>query len=127
MVHGMEKEQFLKFRMSLLPASGFQSAQYRLIEICTTDINNLTQKDIRESVKGKSINDQAQHFLLDGRIERIETGKKTQMLENFVKKYMQQFIQTAEAYKSKNLLAKYQSLTIEEQQNEALISELRQC
>jgi tryptophan 2,3-dioxygenase len=25
MVDGMEKEQFLKFRMSLLPASGFQS------------------------------------------------------------------------------------------------------
>ena len=48
MVNGMEKEQFLKFRMSLLPASGFQSAQYRMIEICTTDINNLTQKDIRD-------------------------------------------------------------------------------
>ena len=29
MVSGMEREQFLKFRMSLLPASGFQSAQYR--------------------------------------------------------------------------------------------------
>jgi tryptophan 2,3-dioxygenase len=26
MVNGMEREQFLKFRMSLLPASGFQSA-----------------------------------------------------------------------------------------------------
>jgi len=39
---------------------------------------------------------------------------------------MQQFIQTAEAYKAKNLLAKYQSLTSEDQQNEALIIELRQ-
>ena len=39
---------------------------------------------------------------------------------------MEQFIQTAEAYKAKNLLAKYQSLTDEEQQNEALITELRQ-
>src|SRR4051812_5901965 len=37
MVDGMERDQFLKFRMSLLPASGFQSAQYRLIEICSTD------------------------------------------------------------------------------------------
>ncbi|HMR57921.1 MAG TPA: tryptophan 2,3-dioxygenase family protein, partial [Cyclobacteriaceae bacterium] len=36
MVDGMEREQFLKFRISLLPASGFQSAQYRLIEICCT-------------------------------------------------------------------------------------------
>ena len=36
MVDGLEKEQFLKFRMALLPSSGFQSAQYRLIEICST-------------------------------------------------------------------------------------------
>ena len=122
----MEKEQFLKFRMSLLPASGFQSAQYRMIEICTTDINNLTQKDIRESLKGKPISVQAQHFYwMEGSIE-LETGKKTQMLENFEKKYMDQFIQTAEAYKDKNLLAKYQSLTAKEQQNEVLITELRQ-
>lgn len=28
MIDGMEKDQFLKFRMALLPASGFQSAQY---------------------------------------------------------------------------------------------------
>ena len=126
MVHGMEKEQFLKFRMSLLPASGFQSAQYRMIEICTTDINNLTQKDIRDSLKGKPISEQAQHFYwMEGSIE-VETGKKTQMLENFEKKYMEQFIQTAEAYKGKNLLAKYQSLTAKEQQNEVLITELRQ-
>lgn len=36
MVNGMEKDQFLKFRMSLLPASGFQSAQYREIELACT-------------------------------------------------------------------------------------------
>ena len=41
MISGMEKDQFLKFRMSLLPASGFQSGQYRLIEICCTDMINL--------------------------------------------------------------------------------------
>src|SRR5688572_3968724 len=41
MVDGMEKDQFLKFRMALLPASGFQSAQYRFIEIGSTDMINL--------------------------------------------------------------------------------------
>src|ERR1700744_3962334 len=45
MVDGMEKEQFLNFRMSLLPASGFQSGQYRLIEIYSTDFINLVAKD----------------------------------------------------------------------------------
>ena len=33
MIDGMEREQFLKFRMALLPASGFQSAQYRFVEL----------------------------------------------------------------------------------------------
>ncbi len=37
---GMEKDQFLKFRMSLLPSSGFQSAQYRMIEIMSTEIQH---------------------------------------------------------------------------------------
>jgi len=44
MVQGMEKEQFLKFRMSLLPASGFQSGQYRMIEIYATDFIRLWTK-----------------------------------------------------------------------------------
>src|SRR3990172_9094779 len=47
MVDGMEKEQFLRFRMALLPASGFQSAQYRMIEICSTDFIRLVDKDVR--------------------------------------------------------------------------------
>jgi tryptophan 2,3-dioxygenase len=38
MIDGMEKEQFLKYRMALLPASGFQSGQYRMIEIYAADL-----------------------------------------------------------------------------------------
>ncbi|MBT5402831.1 MAG: tryptophan 2,3-dioxygenase, partial [Crocinitomicaceae bacterium] len=41
MIEGMDRNQFLKFRMALLPASGFQSAQYRKIEITSTDFINL--------------------------------------------------------------------------------------
>ena len=50
MVAGMEQDQFLKFRMSLLPASGFQSAQYRMIEICSTDMINLVDSSEREAM-----------------------------------------------------------------------------
>ena len=107
MVHGLEKEQFLKFRMSLLPASGFQSAQYRMIEIRATDIINLTQKDLRDDLRCESLEEQAQHFYwMEGSLE-VETGKKTQMLENFEKKYMSQFIQQTKEYEHKNLWAKY--------------------
>ena len=33
MGEGMDVEQYMKFRNTLTPASGFQSAQYRLIEL----------------------------------------------------------------------------------------------
>lgn len=58
MVDGMEKEQFLQFRMSLLPASGFQSGQYRMIEIYATDFINLVDKDKRQELSNASIEDQ---------------------------------------------------------------------
>jgi tryptophan 2,3-dioxygenase len=125
MVNGMEKEQFLKFRMSLLPASGFQSAQYRLIEISCSHLINLTDKEQREKLKDASIEEMAQHFYWkDGAID-VKTGKKTLMLENFEKKYMAQFIQRAHQFSDKNLMAKYQQLSVEEQQNEDLIHQLR--
>ncbi len=41
MVDGMDRDEFLRFRMSLLPASGFQSVQYRMIEIASTDLHQL--------------------------------------------------------------------------------------
>ena len=125
MVNGMEKEQFLKFRMSLLPSSVFQSAQYRLIEISCSHLINLTDKEQREKLKDASIEEMAQHFYWkDGAID-VKTGKKTLMLENFEKKYMAQFIQRAHQFSDKNLMAKYQQLSVEEQQNEDLIHQLR--
>ena len=125
MVQGMEKEQFLKFRMSLLPSSGFQSAQYRLIEISCSHLINLTHKDVRDSLRNSSIEEMTKHFYWkDGAID-LKTGKKTLMLENFEKKYMAQFIQRANEFKDKNLMAKYQQLSVEDQQNKDLIHQLR--
>src|SRR6187455_1741130 len=57
MVDGMEKDQFLKFRMALLPASGFQSAQYRFIEIGSTDLINLVTAGERENLKSADLKD----------------------------------------------------------------------
>lgn len=41
MLEAMDPEQFKKFRLALQPTSGFQSVQYRLIEIGATDLENL--------------------------------------------------------------------------------------
>lgn len=58
MSEGMEREQFLAFRMSLLPASGFQSAQYRLIELRSTDTINLVDPVSRPALTAASLADQ---------------------------------------------------------------------
>ena len=62
MVDGMDPGEFLKFRMSLLPASGFQSAQYRKIEICCTSIDRIAHIDYREKFSNHTIEDLAQVF-----------------------------------------------------------------
>ena len=47
---GMEVEQYLKFRNTLTPASGFQSAQYRFIEFSSTDLINLIDYRFRVNI-----------------------------------------------------------------------------
>ena len=50
MGEGMEWEQYMKFRDTLTPASGFQSAQYRKIEIASTELINLIITDIEKQL-----------------------------------------------------------------------------
>ncbi len=104
MVDGMEKEQFLKFRMSLLPASGFQSAQYRLIEICSTDMINLVNVHDREAMKEYSdLELQTENLYWKSGATELATGKKTLTLQQFEEKYMKQFKATGLKYRDKNL------------------------
>src|SRR4051794_11083802 len=87
MVDGMEKDQFLKFRMSLLPASGFQSGQYRMIEFYATDFINLVAKDKREELASAPIEDQFEYMYWKFGATELSTGKKTLTLRQFEKKY----------------------------------------
>lgn len=127
MVDGMEPEQFLKFRMSLLPASGFQSAQYRMIEICATDFIRLVSKDVREQLQGqnKSVRELFEHIYWKAGATELKSGKKTLTLEQFEGKYTEQLIALAEAYGKKNLWQIFSRLSPEEQQNEALRNAFR--
>ncbi|HRG80063.1 MAG TPA: tryptophan 2,3-dioxygenase family protein, partial [Cyclobacteriaceae bacterium] len=109
MVDGMEKDQFLKFRMSLLPASGFQSAQYRLIEICSTDLINLVHVEFRESMMEYSdIEQQVEHLYWRSGATELASGKKTLTLQQFEEKYIKQFKETGMKYRSRNLRKLYQ-------------------
>lgn len=128
MVNGMEKEQFLRFRMALLPASGFQSAQYRMIEICCTDFKNLLDKDFRIDHKSTSapIEEMFENIYWKKGATELVTGKKTLTLKQFEKKYSTSLITLAKEYEAKNIWAKYVSLSETDRKNKALVDALRQ-
>ncbi|GAA5023335.1 tryptophan 2,3-dioxygenase [Marivirga lumbricoides] len=125
MVQGMEKEQFQRFRMALLPASGFQSAQYRLIEFSSTPITNLVQKDKREALQNASLEEQYEKVYWKQGATELETGKKTLTLEQFERKYQPEFISRIKRFENCNLWRKYQELQKADQENEKLIEVLR--
>ncbi|WP_296705942.1 tryptophan 2,3-dioxygenase family protein [Algoriphagus sp.] len=105
---GMEREQFLKFRMSLLPSSGFQSAQYREIELMSADAFNLVSLKSREEHDYHSpADDLFEHlYWQQGAIE-LATGQKTLTLKNFEIKYGKKLKEIIEHYRRKNLWQKY--------------------
>ncbi|MFM7005833.1 MAG: tryptophan 2,3-dioxygenase family protein [Flavobacteriales bacterium] len=127
MISGMDRDEFLKFRMSLLPASGFQSAQYREIEIFSTDFINLVAKDQRKALQNQSdIAQLFEHIYWKAGATEVATGKKTLTLIQFEEKYKDQFIALGEHCKDKNLWQVYLRLNHEDQQDEAVKQALRQ-
>ncbi|MDB4905034.1 MAG: kynA [Mucilaginibacter sp.] len=126
MVDGMEKEQFLKFRMSLLPASGFQSGQYRMIEIYATDFINLVAGDKRGSLKNATIEEQFECLYWKFGATELSTGKKTLTLKQFERKYASTFIELGKANIHHNFNALYKQLKSSSQSTPELENELRQ-
>jgi tryptophan 2,3-dioxygenase len=127
MIDGMEREQFLKFRLSLLPASGFQSAQYRLIEMYSTDFINLVHKDVRGNYKGdESVETLFEHIYWKEGATEITTGTKTLTLVEFEEKYKDFFIRYGENVRTKNLWQVYLRLNKEDQENPKIQDALRQ-
>jgi tryptophan 2,3-dioxygenase len=126
MVDGMEKDQFLKFRMSLLPASGFQSGQYRMIEIYATDFINLVARDKRDDLINAPIEDQFEYLYWKFGATELSTGKKTLTLKQFEKKYSKSFIELGKANLDSNFNALYLQLQKNNQATTELKHELRQ-
>lgn len=126
MTMGMDREQFLKFRMSLLPASGFQSAQYRLIEIHATDMYNLTAPEARENIKSDdSIESLIEHIYWKQGSTELASGKKTLTLRQFEDKYMQEFIEEGNRVRNGNLLQLYLKHYKADELSDELVAELR--
>jgi tryptophan 2,3-dioxygenase len=129
MINGMEPEQFLKFRMSLLPASGFQSAQYRLIEVYATEFIQLVDKTHRETFKSsgeQSIEKMFEHIYWKQGATELSSGKKTLTLRQFENKYSTLIIETAKHVQGRTLWDQYKKLNEAEQKDQTLINQLKQ-
>lgn len=125
MVNGMEKEQFLKFRMSLLPASGFQSGQYRMIEISASDFTQLVDKSKREELKDATIEEKFEFLYWKFGATELASGKQTLTLKQFIKKYASQFLALAKEREHSNFSALYHKLLSQGDDVGALAEELR--
>lgn len=126
MIKGMEPEQFLKFRMALLPASGFQSAQYRMIEISSTDLINIVSLNKREELNGADLEKQFEFIYWKEGATELESGKKTLTLKQFEQKYSEKLLNLAKEYKGKNIWQKFRILEDEGLATDSLRKEMRQ-
>lgn len=114
MVDGMDKEQFLKFRMSLLPASGFQSAQYRKIEIHCSTFDQLLDADHRttysDGFTADDIPEMYAHIYWKRGATELSSGKKTLTLKQFERKYSKELVTMATRLFKSNLRARIAAL-----------------
>ncbi len=126
MIKGMDRDQFLKYRMSLLPASGFQSVQFRLIEIYSTPLVNLVHSEKRAQFSEQdSLEKVFENLYWKSGATDIETGEKTLTLKQFEYRYTPRMMRIAKQVKQSTMLHKYLELPEKEQNNVHLIEALR--
>lgn len=126
MNQGMELEQYNQFRLSLAPASGFQSFQFRLIEFYCTDIDNLIHPMRRASVpEGAGFKDKFSFLYWQEAGYNRETGKKTMTLSLFEEKYLDKMLEAADRLKDRNLNRLANSFDFSGEDGKALRESLR--
>lgn len=123
---GMEVEQYLKFRNTLTPASGFQSAQYRMIEFASTDLINLIDHRFRATIDRNTPYENAfEHLYWQAAGKDYATGEKSYLLQEFERKYKKEFLSMMEEYHTINLWRKFKQLPEEDQRNPELLAAMR--
>lgn len=118
MKYGMDYDSYNVFRNALAPASGFQSVQFRYIELYCTAIENLINEKGKERLSSNP--SMSEHFdnlyWKDAGLDR-KTGKKSLTLIQFEEKYLSDLMAFANQIKGSTLFDKILSLSKSEQQN----------
>ena len=123
---GMEAEQYQKFRYTLTPASGFQSAQYRMIEFASTELINLIDHRYRETIDRNTPFEHAfEHLYWQAAGKDHTTGEKSTLLQLFEGRYKEDFIAFMKKYNTLNLWTLFKSLPEDVRQNKTLRNAMR--
>ncbi len=104
MKYGMNYDDYNTFRSTLTPASGFQSVQFRLIEIYCTRLENLINEEGKKRLPDNpSTADYFEHiYWKDAGLNR-QTGKKSLTLQQFEGRYLESLIALAEKMKGNTI------------------------
>src|SRR5690606_37907781 len=93
MKYGMDYDTYNTFRVALAPASGFQCAQFRYVELYCTRLENLVNEEGRKRLPANpTVEDYFEHlYWKDAGLDR-NTGKKSLTLRQFEEKYLDSFV-----------------------------------
>lgn len=96
MKYGMNYDDYNTFRSTLTPASGFQSVQFRYIEIYCTGLQNLVNEEGRKRLPDSpSVEEYFEHiYWKDAGLNRA-TGKKSFTLLQFEERYLDTLVSLA--------------------------------
>lgn len=104
MKDGMNYDDYNTFRLSLAPASGFQSAQFRFLEIYCTELRNLmNEKGKTRLPENPTTKDYFEHIYWKDAGHNRKTNTKSKTLTEFENKYLDEFILLAHKLKGKTI------------------------
>ncbi|MBS1488250.1 MAG: tryptophan 2,3-dioxygenase [Bacteroidetes bacterium] len=109
---GMNYDDYNTFRSTLTPASGFQSAQFRYLEIYCTRLENLINEEGKKHLPANpSTEELFEHiYWKDAGLNR-KTGKKSLTLRQFEEKYLDSFIALAKKVRGNTLEEKAKKIS----------------
>lgn len=108
---GMSYDDYNTFRHTLAPASGFQSVQFRYIELHCTPLENLVNAKGKERLpQNPTFDDLFDNLYWKDAGYNRETGEKTLTLSQFEEKYEEELIYLAKKMRGQSLQEKYHQI-----------------
>jgi tryptophan 2,3-dioxygenase len=122
MKDGMSYDDYNTFRSTLTPASGFQSAQFRYIELYCTPLRNLVNEAGKQELPNNpSVEDYFEVIYWRDAGYNRKTGQKTLTMRQFEEKYLDAFIALARKTQGNTLAERFEALQNPSKQLETLL------